>query len=555
MRDSGAGLGGEVRGTSGFLRRWGAALDDSERAAFVLHLPTGDVRYANRAARARFGDVPGLDALVPTPDTRARLRDDVSGGLPWEGELREGVRASAMPIRGADGGAEGVFVEVGGPAAGGIVAVAERLEAAELEVRRLRRAARWRDAEHTVAMAVGQGRPLADVARVALEQLARLLPVREARVSLVEVDTLRVLVGLRDGAVLPAEPRVLLGATPAGTARVRRAPVQRAVADAVGEFPALRALELDGIRAVLYAPLQVAEAVFGFVELHGHERDVFTPEEVELTAVLAGMVATAMVRERVLEQASRHAQAMEMRAALGREELDRTQEQLIQAAKLSSIGELAAGLVHELNQPLNVLGGYVELLREGSLGEKARDRALDVMARAVERMTSMVDNLRTFARGGGPTVTVVDVATVVNMARELTVGALKRGVRVDCDPGLTVLGDANRLEQVFINLLANALQCEGDPVTVTAREVDDERVAIEVADRGPGVPEPLRQRIFEPFFTTKPPGQGTGLGLSVSARIIQDHGGRIEVEDNRGGGAVFRVVLPRHQPRGAEAVS
>jgi signal transduction histidine kinase len=116
---------------------------------------------------------------------------------------------------------------------------------------------------------------------------------------------------------------------------------------------------------------------------------------------------------------------------------------------------------------------------------------------------------------------------------------------VVCPAGLQVLGDANRLEQVLVNLLANALQAEGDPVSVTARAMDEGWVAVEVADRGPGVPESLRSRVFEPFFTTKPPGQGTGLGLSVSVRIVQEHGGRIEVEDNPGGGSVFRVVLPR----------
>jgi len=240
--------------------------------------------------------------------------------------------------------------------------------------------------------------------------------------------------------------------------------------------------------------------------------------------------------------------AAELEIAALKRTLERTQDQLVQAAKLASLGELSAGLLHELNQPLNVLGGYVEILREGKLAEGSHTRALDVMERAVDRMVRMVEHLRTFSRGGRPTVAVVDVAAVLTLAHELTVGALRRGVVVTCAPGLFVLGDANRLEQVVINLLANALQCEGDPVVLNARALDDDTVAIEVADRGPGVPTALRARIFEPFFTTKPAGRGTGLGLSVSARIVQDHGGRIEADDNPEGGALFRVVLPRHHP-------
>ena len=107
-----------------------------------------------------------------------------------------------------------------------------------------------------------------------------------------------------------------------------------------------------------------------------------------------------------------------------------------------------------------------------------------------------------------------------------------------------VRGDESRLEQVFVNLIANALQAGGDPVEVVAGPMDGGGAWIEVRDRGPGVPEVLRERVFEAFFTTKPPGQGTGLGLAVSSRIVRDHGGTIVVLDRDGGGAVFRVELP-----------
>jgi signal transduction histidine kinase len=390
-------------------------------------------------------------------------------------------------------------------------------------------------------MAVGQGLDPTEIARLVVRSIARLVPAREARVALLEAEELRPLVALRD---LPARHPV--AASPAALARLRRAPVQRVAAEAAVEYPALRAVE--GGRSVLFAPIDADELVLGFVEIHADRP--FSPDEVELAAVLAGMLGTALVRARVIERARRGLDAREASAVLDQDALDHANDQLLQAAKLASIGELSAGLVHELNQPLNVLGGYVELLHEGALGEPARARALDVMQRAVARMTSLVDNLRTFVRGGAPVVEPVEVARVVLLARELTVGALKRGVQVDAEPGLVVLGDATRLGQVVVNLLANALQAGGDPVAVSVYAAAGDRVVIEVTDRGPGVPEALRGRIFEPFFTTKPAGRGTGLGLSVSARIARELGGRIEVDENPGGGARFRVSLPAWRPDG-----
>lgn len=550
MYVGGADTRSDALGVSAFVRQWREVLDHAPFAAFVVALPGGEVHYANPTGRDGYGPTSTLDTLVTSAEQRRRLREaSLADGL-WEGEVAPGRRLVALPIYGEGGRPEGLYLEAPwAPVSTAVSSVATRLRAADREIRLLRAAARFGDVRQAVALAVGRGLPLIELAAFTLERLERVLAVRDCRITLLEDDTLRVYAARRDGEPLLAEPRTLLAATPASQARARRAPVQCAVSGSVELYPALRPLDTNGVRAVLYAPLEASEAVFGFLELHQDEREVFLDDEVALAADLARMLATALVRERLVEQMARHAHALELRATHGREELNRTQEQLIQAAKLSSIGELAAGLVHELNQPLNVLGGYVELLREGALGPSAQERALDVMTRAVERMTSLVDNLRNFARSGGPSMEVVDLGRVVTMARELTAGAMARGVSATCPPGIHVLGDANRLEQVFVNLLANALQANGDPIAIEVVALDAERVAVDVRDRGPGVPDAIRGRIFEPFFTTKPPGQGTGLGLSVSARIVVEHGGRIEVDDNPGGGALFRVILPRHGGR------
>jgi signal transduction histidine kinase len=410
----------------------------------------------------------------------------------------------------------------------------------------LARRVRRMEAVQAVAMAAGRGLGVVQVAQVALQRVGELLGAREARMSMLEGDTLRAVVCVRNGYPAPADARIVIATSPADHARVQRAPVQVGV-DAADRWPSLRLLEAHGIRHALFVPLEVEEAIFGFLEIYGAAP--LSAEDVALAVEAARMVGATMVRERLLEQVARHAETMEMRVALRNEELLRTHEQLIQAAKLSSIGELAAGLVHELNQPLNVLGGYIELLAEGGLDEAGRGRALEVMDRAVTRMTTMVDNLRNFSRGGGPTLAPVELGDVARMAVELTAGSQRHGVTVDSVDGAVVLGDTTRLEQVVINLVANAIQAEGDPVVVKVRYLDADRAFLEVSDRGPGVPDHLRDRIFDAFFTTKPPGQGTGLGLSISARIVQEHGGRIEVDDNPGGGARFRIVLPLYRAR------
>ena len=344
-----------------------------------------------------------------------------------------------------------------------------------------------------MAAVVGGGASVAESAEVAVTAIESALGVRDAQVYEIDGEQLVRVAG--NGA-----ERVTLASNPAVIACARRAPAQEPVGpDAT--FPMIAELAAHGVRCVLHVPVAVV-------------------------------------------QAAHAAQVAEVRAALEREELGRSQERLLHAARLSSIGELAAGLVHELAQPLNVVGGYVELLQDVSTTDAGRNRALTAMGRAVDRMSTLVDNLRSFSRGGASRVATVPVHRFLTMARDLTGCALKRGVIVGCPEDLMVRGDENQLEQVVVNLVANALQAGGDPVELVAGPRSAGGAWIEVRDRGPGVPEGLRARIFEAFFTTKPPGQGTGLGLAVSARIVRDHGGTLVVGDREGGGAVFRVELP-----------
>jgi signal transduction histidine kinase len=514
-------------------RALAASLVEGAESAFLGVDGAGRVVIANEAARRLLGPgivggllavaapLAALHVVLPGPPVSGWV-DGISGGAHLVEWRSAPVASRLWPLWGRD-----------------VTGSDEARSALEARVRRT-------EALGAVAAAAAAGMPVPDLATLALTQIESLIGTREARVTLVEADALRPVAVRRDGVPVAAEGRLMLSASPAREARSRRTAVVRPISDA-DVYPSLRPLEAMGVQWALLMPMRVEEAIFGFVEVYT-DHDVFALDEIDLVRQMAGLISAALVRERQIEQISRYAHAMEQRVAHRNEELHRTNEQLIQATKLSSIGELAAGLVHELNQPLNVIGGYIELLSEGSLSDGARARALEVMARAVNRMTIMAENLRNFSRADGPAKAPVDLAEILHLSRELTAGAVRRGVKIDCPSGILVFGTATRLEQVVINLLANALQSDGDPVRMRGY-ADGDRAIIEVSDRGPGVPEAIRQRIFEPFFTTKPPGQGTGLGLSVSGRIIHDHGGRIEIHANPGGGALFRVVLPLHRAR------
>jgi len=270
------------------------------------------------------------------------------------------------------------------------------------------------------------------------------------------------------------------------------------------------------------------------------------------------------------------------------EQLLDVQSQVVRAEKLAGVGRLAAGVAHEIRNPLGALGTYVEVLRQRG----ADPGVVQAMQREIGRMDRIVDGLLEYARPGTPS----GEAELSEVARDVVgfltdQGALKgHDIRLALTEGLPrVRGDRAALEQVVVNLLMNACDAQaGGPIRVgtvaktfvprTLPEVRREDVlAIDtdgpepplgrppvaarrpwrpdlpagtrgvllyVADEGPGVPEADRERIFDPFFTTKDPGKGTGLGLAIVARTVHDSGGVVWADHAREGGAVFKVFLP-----------
>lgn len=240
-------------------------------------------------------------------------------------------------------------------------------------------------------------------------------------------------------------------------------------------------------------------------------------------------------------------------------ELREKQEQLVQAAKLATLGELTTAVAHELNNPLNNIGLFtgnaIDLIEFGS---SDRERLLEELRSAmsqVQKASEIISHMRTFGRTAPISRMPVAINEVVKRARALLREQLRlRQITVETslaesDP--VVMGSEIQLEQVFINLLTNARDALAEApqklISITS-QVEGEHVVLAVSDTGEGVPAEFEQRIFDPFFTTKEVGKGTGLGLSITYGIIQEHGGAITLENHPGHGATFRVELPLGDP-------
>jgi signal transduction histidine kinase len=232
------------------------------------------------------------------------------------------------------------------------------------------------------------------------------------------------------------------------------------------------------------------------------------------------------------------------------ENLQRLQAQIVQSEKLVSLGQLAAGAAHEINNPLTAILGFSDLLADdASLPEKARGIAGKIRDQA-RRTKTLVGNLLSFARQVPAERTLLDINTVVSNAVQLRTLDMRAGTtRIELQlesvlPG--VRGDGNQLMQVFFNIINNAVDAmeaaNGGGVLTIRTQRDRGNVVVLFADNGPGVKEP--HRVFDPFYTTKPVGKGTGLGLSICFGIVQEHGGRVMCYNSQEGGAVFRVDLP-----------
>ena len=294
--------------------------------------------------------------------------------------------------------------------------------------------------------------------------------------------------------------------------------------------------------AVLSLPL------FALYAMH-LEHDTLAVRDFRLTATLVAAVPLVLLVFLRTHLADKDRALLLAKSESSIENLQRLQAQLVQSEKLISLGQLAAGAAHEINNPLTAILGYSDLLADDlALPDRARITAGKIRDQA-RRTRNLVQNLLSFARQVPPERTLLDINSVITSAVQLRALDLRTGgPRIESElesvlPG--VRGDHNQLMQVFFNIVNNGLDAMGDSSggVLTIKTLRDRgSVVILFSDTGPGIKEP--HRVFDPFYTTKPVGKGTGLGLSICYGIVQEHGGKILCYNGQTGGAVFRVELP-----------
>jgi signal transduction histidine kinase len=361
--------------------------------------------------------------------------------------------------------------------------------------------------------------------------------------------------------------------------------------DAPVHLPTVRALN---VRSLVAVPLRVKDRIFGVLNVVASTPGRFADADVDLMAAVANHVALAVDRAESFQTIEDLSRGLEDKVRVRTEqlrsaneelasayrELQSTQMQLIQREKMASVGQLVAGVAHELNNPIGFiysnigtladfvtrLRSMLEVFRATPLPDSARAavqqrwdslkidyalRYLDSMIQGIregaERSRKIVRDLRVFARGQDEVWQSVDLHAEIESSLTLLNHILKDRItverRFDDLPAVECI--RSQVDQVFLNLLANAGQAIPGPGRIIIETaVDGDHAVVTITDSGPGIPPDVIGRIFDPFFTTKPVGEGTGLGLSISYEIVKKHGGQLSAESPPGGGARFRLGIP-----------
>jgi len=297
-------------------------------------------------------------------------------------------------------------------------------------------------------------------------------------------------------------------------------------------------LRSDVDRSWIWVLFWAKDSPAGIMGLCSHLGYEWSSNEENLLVAISRQLATTIEKVRLYEETCR-----------AYEDLRKTQEQLLQSEKMSAVGQLIAGVAHELNNPLTAILGYAQLLESEGLNQRAQDY-IGKLFKQAQRTHRVVQNLLSFARQRKPEREDVDIRKVLDETLTLRDYDLKtNNIRVQLETPqepMAVVADPHQIEQVFLNIINNAV----DAILETGRNgklqirvyVQDGQVCTQFTDDGPGIKDP--KRIFDPFYTTKSVGKGTGLGLSICYGIVKEHGGDITANNAPEGGAVIEVRLP-----------
>jgi signal transduction histidine kinase len=407
-----------------------------------------------------------------------------------------------------------------------------------------------------------------------VEMAARIPRIEDLLSHVLERTMRAVSAGIGSIMLLDRERRTLRVAVGRGLQEAGRGPVEVKVGEGIagkvvemGEAVVVEDIEKDprfgqqndpryGGGSFICMPLRVAERIVGVVNLSKKEvapgtTGVFSQTDLQFLNALATYTAYAVDNARLFEEAQQAATRLQEVVEDQKLRLTLAQQQMIQAAKLSALGELVAGVAHELNNPLTVLVGASDILEQQA--PDALKEYAQMIRESTDAARSIVRGLLTFGRQMPLERRHVMLDELIEKVLALTAADLRiESVKIDRDmePGLPpVWADGNQLQQVLVNLVTNAKQAMAEQpeaerrIKVATRALGSDRVQISVEDTGPGIPAEVLPKIFDPFVTTKG-SAGTGLGLSISYGIIREHGGLITADSRPGHGATFTIDLP-----------
>jgi len=373
-------------------------------------------------------------------------------------------------------------------------------------------------------------RPCEELLQVIVDEAMRLVGATGAACRLLEGNELTMAASAGTAAEIAVAPPLKAGEGLCGLVVARGAAIR--VPDLRGEGGRAAAecaqLARRGLRAYLGVPLLTRDRVVGVLSVSSTECGRFDEDDVRLLAGLADQAAVAVEAAGLVQQ-------------------------LVHAERLAAVGRIVAGVAHELNNPLAVVIGTADLLQREGVDARVAERLRRIGGQA-QRAVQIVRSLLGLARKQPASCASVDVNRLIEETLELEVYQLRSAhvaVVRDFAPELpTIMADPNQLQQVFINLLLNAVEAmreargRGTLTVATHLGVGAERIVVTVSDDGPGVAPRDLGRIFEPFFTTKRDEKGTGLGLSICRQIVENHHGTIRVDSQLGTGATFTLELP-----------
>jgi len=314
-------------------------------------------------------------------------------------------------------------------------------------------------------------------------------------------------------------------------------------------------LVVKGVRSEITAPLLTqGRKVIGVMNVESKLPDAFTGEDLELLVMLASHVA------RVWDNATLYKALRNRNRELSESyaELRKTQAKLIRQGRLAVLGQMAAIVAHEIRNPLTSIRGFAQRIsRRFPKGDRGCQYC-HIIVEEVDKLDQVTKSITDFARRPTPVPRLTHIDQLLD--RVLLIfkeEANNKGLDLirEYDTNLPeALIDADQMQQVFSNIIRNAIQASPSEGKVTVRaSVHDENLLVAVNDSGPGIPQDVRQKMFEPFFTTKT--HGTGLGLALAQKLVEGHGGRVDVESLPGNGATFTVVLPLDNNRNTNTTS